>query len=131
MRKNNRAASFETCSIPNMKICQEPIEMLNKYFSTYAILAAVLAAVSSAGTITIAVSVAVESFWIENFWIREVDVGPDGKIRYEDFIARMVANDPVFIPVPDNSANKRRKEIVPLQTIRTMSVHRYMRSVWA
>ncbi|KAL1316622.1 hypothetical protein HN51_068799 [Arachis hypogaea] len=24
-------------------------------------------------------------------WIREVDVGPDGKIRYEDFIARMVA----------------------------------------
>ncbi|RYR20422.1 hypothetical protein Ahy_B03g065537 [Arachis hypogaea] len=107
-------------------------------------MAAVLAAVSSAGTITIAVSVAVESFWIENFWIREVDVGPDGKIRYEDFIARMVAkfeliefisllcisshshspaifssmlslffenlnwSDPVFIPVPDNSANKRR-----------------------
>ncbi|CAA0809559.1 40S ribosomal protein S13-2 [Striga hermonthica] len=25
-------------------------------------------------------------------WIREVDVGSDGKIRYEDFIARMVAN---------------------------------------
>ncbi|XP_022943492.1 probable calcium-binding protein CML13 [Cucurbita moschata] len=24
-------------------------------------------------------------------WIREVEVGPDGKIRYEDFIARMVA----------------------------------------
>ncbi|KAK4436357.1 putative calcium-binding protein CML13 [Sesamum alatum] len=24
-------------------------------------------------------------------WIREVDVGSDGKIRYEDFIARMVA----------------------------------------
>ncbi|MBA0773386.1 hypothetical protein Gotri_008664 [Gossypium trilobum] len=24
-------------------------------------------------------------------WIREVDVGPDGKIRYEEFIARMVA----------------------------------------
>ena len=24
-------------------------------------------------------------------WIREVDVGTDGKIRYEDFIARMVA----------------------------------------
>ncbi|KAF1875022.1 hypothetical protein Lal_00007638 [Lupinus albus] len=26
-------------------------------------------------------------------WIREVDVGSDGKIRYEDFIARMVANN--------------------------------------
>ncbi|XP_022747947.1 probable calcium-binding protein CML13 [Durio zibethinus] len=25
-------------------------------------------------------------------WIREVDVGSDGKIRYEEFIARMVAN---------------------------------------
>ncbi|KAH9721477.1 putative calcium-binding protein CML13 [Citrus sinensis] len=24
-------------------------------------------------------------------WIREVDVGSDGKIKYEDFIARMVA----------------------------------------
>ncbi|KAK7367814.1 hypothetical protein VNO80_09832 [Phaseolus coccineus] len=24
-------------------------------------------------------------------WIREVDVGPDGKIRYEDFIARMAS----------------------------------------
>ncbi|XP_058104631.1 probable calcium-binding protein CML13 [Magnolia sinica] len=24
-------------------------------------------------------------------WIREVEVGPDGRIRYEDFIARMVA----------------------------------------
>ncbi|XP_013708265.2 probable calcium-binding protein CML13 [Brassica napus] len=24
-------------------------------------------------------------------WIKEVDVGPDGKIKYEDFIARMVA----------------------------------------
>jgi calcium-binding protein CML len=24
-------------------------------------------------------------------WIREVDVGSDGNIRYEDFIARMVA----------------------------------------
>ncbi|KAG6382908.1 hypothetical protein SASPL_157369 [Salvia splendens] len=24
-------------------------------------------------------------------WIREVDIGSDGKIRYEDFIARMVA----------------------------------------
>ncbi|KAL0371592.1 UNVERIFIED_CONTAM: 40S ribosomal protein S13 [Sesamum calycinum] len=29
-------------------------------------------------------------------WIREVDVGSDGKIRYEDFIARMVANVLVF-----------------------------------
>ncbi|KAK6936345.1 EF-hand domain [Dillenia turbinata] len=25
-------------------------------------------------------------------WIREVDVGSDGKIKYEEFIARMVAN---------------------------------------
>ncbi|XP_058181693.1 probable calcium-binding protein CML13 isoform X1 [Rhododendron vialii] len=25
-------------------------------------------------------------------WIREVDVGSDGRIRYEDFIARMIAN---------------------------------------
>ncbi|KAL0884848.1 hypothetical protein Bca101_008829 [Brassica carinata] len=25
-------------------------------------------------------------------WIKEVDVGSDGKIKYEDFIARMVAN---------------------------------------
>ncbi|CAN6466583.1 unnamed protein product [Victoria cruziana] len=24
-------------------------------------------------------------------WIREIDVGPDGRIRYEDFIVRMVA----------------------------------------
>lgn len=24
-------------------------------------------------------------------WIREVDVGPDGNIRYEDFISRMIA----------------------------------------
>ncbi|MBA0718661.1 hypothetical protein Golax_006394 [Gossypium laxum] len=31
-------------------------------------------------------------------WIREVDVGPDGKIRYEDFIARMVAKIACKIP---------------------------------
>ncbi|XLR15096.1 hypothetical protein S83_043034 [Arachis hypogaea] len=49
----------------------------------------------------------------------------------QPFFFLFESSDPVFIPVPDNSANKRRKEIVPLQTIRTMSVHRYMRSVWA
>ncbi|KAL5181822.1 putative calcium-binding protein CML13 [Glycine soja] len=30
-------------------------------------------------------------------WIREVDVGSDGKIRYEDFIARMVAKK-IYLP---------------------------------
>ncbi|QHN77599.1 putative calcium-binding protein [Arachis hypogaea] len=85
--------------------------LLSSASNKTAIFAVVSAAISTAGTVTTAVSVAVESFWI-----REVDVGPDGKIRYEDFIARMLFPyccffffiDPVFIPIPDNSANKRR-----------------------